>query len=62
MPKDFTSVSSSGTIITMMQLPSIRQPRIRKITLMISSTTKRLSVMEVMKSMNSWGIWEEMTT
>ena len=62
MPKDFTSVSSSGTIITMIQLPSIRQPRIRKITLMISSTTKRLSVMEVMKSMNSWGIWEEMTT
>ena len=26
------------------------------------STTKRLLVKEVMKPMNSWGIWEEMTT
>ncbi len=49
-------LSINGTIITMMQLPSIKQPKIRKMTLIIISTTSLLSVMESTNDMNSCGI------
>ena len=53
IPKEFTRFSIRGTIITMMQLPSIRQPRIRKITLIISKTTNLEDTREVIAFINS---------